>query len=51
MLAVMVSLQVGLGLSNVYFQLPLVNAVAHNVGGALLVGILVKINFELTSFR
>lgn len=48
MLAVMVSLQVGLGVSNVYFQLPLFNAVAHNIGGALLVGVLIVINYRLS---
>ncbi|NRA53283.1 MAG: COX15/CtaA family protein [Gammaproteobacteria bacterium] len=48
MLTLMVLAQVSLGLSNVYFNLPLLNAVAHNIGGALLVGLLVIINFELT---
>jgi len=48
LLTVMILMQIGLGLSNIYFQLPLFNAVAHNVGGALLVGLLVIINFKLT---
>ena len=39
--------QVLLGISNVYFHLPLYNAVAHNIGGALLVATLVVINYQL----
>lgn len=51
MLAVVVLSQVGLGISNIYFQLPLFNAVAHNIGGALLVAILIVINYRLSPAR
>jgi len=47
LLAIMLLLQVALGLSNVYFNLPLFNALAHNIGGALLVGVLIVINYCL----
>lgn len=39
--------QVGLGMSNVVFQLPLWVAVAHNAGGALLLLSLVTLNYRL----
>ncbi|NRA60228.1 MAG: COX15/CtaA family protein, partial [Psychrobium sp.] len=39
--------QILLGISNVYFHLPLFNAVAHNVCGALLIGCLVAINYQV----
>ncbi|WP_397457669.1 heme A synthase [Pseudomonas asplenii] len=38
--------QIGLGLSNVYFHLPLPVAVAHNAGGALLLLTVVLINYH-----
>lgn len=44
-LLVMLVVQVLLGLSNVYFSLPLSVAVFHNGGAAVLVGILVVLNF------
>jgi len=43
--------QIGLGFANVYFSLPLFNAVAHNITGALLVGFIVLINFKLMPAR
>jgi cytochrome c oxidase assembly protein subunit 15 len=39
--------QVSLGISNVVFQLPLAVAVAHNIGGACLLLVLVLINYRL----
>ncbi len=42
-------LQVGLGISNVFFHLPLPVAVAHNGGGALLLLVLVSINYRVRS--
>lgn len=44
-------LQVTLGISNVYWQLPLSIAVAHNAGGALLLVILATINYRLYGLR
>lgn len=41
------AIQVGLGISNVYFQLPLHVAVAHNGVAALLLMILTALNFSL----
>lgn len=43
----MLILQLSLGLSNIWFALPLFVAVFHNIGGALLLLVLVKINYEL----
>jgi cytochrome c oxidase assembly protein subunit 15 len=43
------ALQVGLGISNVVFHLPLLVAVAHNLGGAALLLTLVLINYRLRS--
>ena len=40
-------LQVGLGISNVIFHLPLPVAVAHNGGGALLLLVLVSVNYRV----
>jgi len=40
-------LQVGLGISNVVFHLPLAVAVAHNGGGAALMLVLVLVNYRL----
>jgi cytochrome c oxidase assembly protein subunit 15 len=42
-----VALQLMLGVANVFFSLPLTLAVAHNAGAALLVGLLVSINYRL----
>ncbi|MCV6622377.1 MAG: COX15/CtaA family protein [Cellvibrionaceae bacterium] len=39
--------QVGLGLSNVFFALPLAIAVAHNIGGAVLLLVLISIIYRL----
>lgn len=44
-------LQVGLGVSTVVFGLPLLLAVAHNAGAALLLGSLVMLNFALQRHR
>ena len=41
--------QIGLGISNVLLQLPLAVAVAHNIGGACLLLVLVLINYRLRS--
>lgn len=41
------ALQVGLGISNVLFNLPLAVAVAHNGGGAALLLVLVLVNYRL----
>ena len=46
-LIVLVIAQIGLGLSNVWFGLPLALAVAHNGGAALLVVALTVINFRV----
>ena len=43
------ALQVGLGISNVLLHLPLRVAVAHNLGGALLLLSLVLINYRVRS--
>ena len=40
-------LQIGLGVSNVFFQIPLVVAVAHNAGGALLLLSLVTLGVKM----
>lgn len=42
-----VALQVGLGISNVVFSLPLPVAVAHNAGAALLLAGMVMLNFRV----
>lgn len=47
MLVALTCLQLTLGVTNVYFSLPLYNAVAHNITGALLLGCLVWVNFGL----
>lgn len=44
-LAVVTLVQIGLGIFNVYFHLPLYNAVAHNLMGAILLGTLVWVNW------
>lgn len=45
------ALQVGLGISNVVFALPLAVAVAHNAGGALLLLVAVTINHRVRCLR
>ena len=47
LLLLALAVQVSLGLSNVYFHLPLPVAVAHNLGGALLLLSLVLINYRV----
>ncbi len=47
-LAVLMMLQVGLGVTNVYYQLPIVTAVGHNFVAALLLLNMVFIYFVLT---
>ncbi|MDP7591901.1 MAG: COX15/CtaA family protein [Litorilituus sp.] len=45
----LLSVQILLGMANIYFHLPLYNAVAHNLGGAILVGFLIYLNYRLSS--
>ena len=47
LLLLALAVQVSLGISNVVLQLPLAVAVAHNVGGACLLLVLVLINYRL----
>lgn len=47
-IGLLLSLQILLGISNVVFQLPLWNAVAHNAVGALLLLSLVGLNYNLS---
>jgi heme a synthase len=47
LLIMALTLQIALGISNVVFHLPLLVAVAHNLGGALLLLSLVLINYQL----
>ncbi|MFS6537007.1 COX15/CtaA family protein [Idiomarina loihiensis] len=47
-IGLLLSLQILLGISNVVFQLPLWNAVAHNAVGALLLLSLVALNYNLS---
>lgn len=51
MLGALLLMQLGLGISNVLFSLPLALAVAHNAGAALLLALLVVINFRLFNMR
>ncbi|MDO9599446.1 MAG: COX15/CtaA family protein [Azoarcus sp.] len=44
-----VLLQIGLGIANVVLSLPLPLAAAHNAGAALLVGLMVWINYRLSA--
>ena len=46
-LALLLTLQLSLGVANVFLRLPLVLAVAHNAGAALLIVTMVTINFNL----
>ncbi|MEH6358098.1 MAG: COX15/CtaA family protein [Pseudomonadales bacterium] len=48
-LGVVLLLQVVLGLSNVYWQIPAIIAVAHNAGGAVLLLMMVALNYLLRS--
>lgn len=50
-LLVVLTLQVLLGLANVWFSLPLSVAVAHNGGAALLLALLVVLNFQVVRAR
>ena len=45
-LILVLSLQIGLGITNVVWQLPLLNATAHNLGGAALLLVLVAVNYR-----
>ena len=47
LLALVLSVQLSLGIANVLFSLPLALAVAHNAGAALLVVVLIMLNFRL----
>ncbi len=47
LLLIVLALQVGLGMSNIFWQLPITIAVAHNAVGALLLLLLVTINHRL----
>ena len=49
LLLLALGVQIGLGISNVVLQLPLAVAVAHNIGGACLLLVLVLINYRLRS--
>jgi heme a synthase len=51
LLGALLLIQLGLGMSNVWFSLPLAVAVAHNAGAALLLATLVVINFRLFRMR
>lgn len=46
-LALLLLAQIGLGVSNVVFGLPLLVAVLHNLFGALLLAMMVAVNYEL----
>lgn len=50
-LLLVLALQVGLGLSNIVFHLPLAVAVAHNVAALLLLQVLVALTFSLRQER
>lgn len=47
-IAALLGAQIALGIANVYLGLPLFNAVAHNLTGALLLASIVWINYQLT---
>ena len=46
-IAAALTLQIGLGISNILFQIPLAVAVGHNIGGALLLLTLVTLGFKV----
>lgn len=48
-LLLMLAIQISLGVSNIYFKLPLFNAVAHNIGGVLLLAITIVVNVKLAN--
>jgi heme a synthase len=50
-LILMLIIQISLGISNLVLHLPIVLAVAHNLGAAILVVILVLMNSKITSAR
>ena len=47
LLAVLLAIQAALGIANVLLRLPLVLAAAHNAGAALLLAVLVVLNFAV----
>lgn len=47
LLLLALGVQIALGISNVLLQLPLAVAVAHNIGGACLLLVMVLINYRL----
>ena len=47
LLLIVLALQVGLGMSNIVFQLPLAVSVAHNAVAALLLLVMITINYGL----
>lgn len=51
LLLIVLALQVALGMSNIFWQLPISIAVAHNAVGALLLLLLVTINHRLYGLR
>lgn len=51
LLGALLLIQISLGMANVWLSLPLVVAVAHNAGAALLIATLVVINFRLFRMR
>jgi heme a synthase len=51
LLALALTVQTALGIANVVFRLPLVVAVAHNAGAAVLFATLIVINFALSRAR
>jgi cytochrome c oxidase assembly protein subunit 15 len=44
----MLAIQIGIGVSNIAFLLPLWLAVAHNAGAAFLLAALLMLNFRLS---
>ena len=51
LLGALLLVQIGMGIANVWLSLPLLLAVAHNAGAALLLVVLVVINFRLFRMR
>ena len=47
-LLIMITLQFGIGISNVFLKLPLALAVAHNGGAALVLLLLVTLNYKIS---
>lgn len=50
-LGLVLALQIILGVSNVYWQVPALTAVAHNAGGALLLLMMVALNYYLKTAK